>query len=167
LESLGVEATTERELLLIEAESADQFLHQSLPTPHFVSLVAWDIEGESEDVLESIARSLLANGCAYVCCWGRGCERLHDAADRVDMEPGVGAPEGYVVMTTWHDQEPLSEAIWFSLTSTSPDEYAESTLHAVLGVAIGNAKYAEEIRAAFKAPRNFIREVLEGGEGAA
>ena len=55
-----------------------------------------------------------------------------------------------VVMTTWHAQESLADALWFVLTAAIPDDaYAEECL-AIVGVSISSRKWAAEIREAFR-----------------
>jgi hypothetical protein len=42
--------------------------------------------------------------------------------DLFDWECIPNEAEGFTVMTTWHDDEPLREAIWFFANAASPDE---------------------------------------------
>lgn len=58
---------------------------------------------------------LVRSGCLYVMTWGIQCESWHDAVDYANMEQFEfeEIPEGRFVMTTWHDDVPLSEAFWF------------------------------------------------------
>lgn len=55
-------------------------------------------------------------GSRYVIAWGQSCEAWHDSVDWVCLEAfGYGGiPDKDFVMTTWHAEEPLSEAFWFA-----------------------------------------------------
>ena len=59
---------------------------------------------------------LVKCGCLYFIAWGIDCEAWHDAVDWAVLEKfGYGEiPDDQFVMTTWHDKEPLSEAMWFA-----------------------------------------------------
>ena len=97
---------------------------------------------------------LLNRGAVYVCCWGTDCERVHDAIDTAAIARNPSCDP--VVMTTWHDEEPLAKAVFFALNCTSPDDgYAEGC-DALLAVFIGNAAGADTVRAAFADPVGFI-----------
>lgn len=86
------------------------------------------------------------NGCVYVCTWGPDCERVHDQFDEEDFSLHE---EGPWIMSTWHAKEPLSEAIWFALNCTWPDEAFEDECKEVIGIAIANDSWADEIHEAF------------------
>ncbi len=68
----------------------------------------WDSEQESVGEISRVAEVLLGSGGVYFCTWGNGCERVHDIIE-VDPDPA----DDSVVMTTWHDDETLDEALWF------------------------------------------------------
>lgn len=70
----------------------------------------------SDDWRNSTARWLVKGGCLYVVAWGVECEKWHDAVDRAVLETfDFGdIPDDKFVMTTWHSDEPLSEALWFA-----------------------------------------------------
>src|SRR5437016_766034 len=108
-----------RELFVVEAASTDDVPAVALPCPYFVCLLAWDATAASDAEISVLATSLQQAGCVYVCCWGPGCERVHDLFDLADLEL---RPDGPFAMSTWHSKEPLSEALWFFLFCTFPDE---------------------------------------------
>lgn len=64
----------------------------------------------------------------YLCAWGRDCERLHDIVDEVIAEDDIGArrfagpTQEDVVVTTWHEDETLEEALQFFSTSAVPTD---------------------------------------------
>jgi hypothetical protein len=69
----------------------------------------------SENWLNSIAEWIVKSGCLYVVAWGVDCEKWHDSVDWAVLEvfKNGDIPDDRFVMTTWHNNEPLSEALWF------------------------------------------------------
>lgn len=63
-----------------------------------------------------ISEWLVKGGCLYVVAWGVECEDWHDTVDWTVLEAfDFGdIPDDKFVMTTWHEDEPLSEALWFA-----------------------------------------------------
>jgi hypothetical protein len=89
---------------------------------------------------------LLDQGAVYFCCWGPGCERTHDIAhEEVQVkEADEDEDEDSVIMTTWHDQEEMTEVIEFSLTAAEPDEAFSSGCNAVLVISVGSIYWAAQ-----------------------
>ncbi len=58
---------------------------------------------------------LYRSGCRYLLAWGRECSLWDDSMDWTNMEAfDFGdIPDEDFVMTTWRDDEPLSEVFWF------------------------------------------------------
>ncbi|MEM9421761.1 MAG: hypothetical protein AAF986_04530 [Pseudomonadota bacterium] len=65
---------------------------------------------------EEISRWLVDHGCLYMMAWGIECKRFHDYVDDANIQafPGEEVPDEAFVMTTWHDDEPLEEVLWFA-----------------------------------------------------
>lgn len=63
-----------------------------------------------------VATWLVQTGCLYFIAWGVDCEDWHDAVDWTVLEAfDFGdVPDEKFIVTTWHDKEPLSEALWFA-----------------------------------------------------
>lgn len=59
---------------------------------------------------------LVRSGCRYMMAWGRKCTEWDDSVDEANLARfDFGEiPEDDFVMTTWHDDEPVEEAFWFS-----------------------------------------------------
>ena len=148
VEKIGSDGSPGRELWLLDVEAQSQLPSRlSLPKP-FLCLIAWDSESASTRDLSSVSRRLLEAGAVYICAWGPGCERLHDICDEERDVAGVSSDS--VVMTTWHAEESLADALWFLLTAAIPDDaHAEECL-AIVGVSIGSRAWAAEIREAFR-----------------
>lgn len=78
----------------------------------------------SQSWRNEIASWLVRSGCLYFIAWGLECEAWHDTVDWTVLEEfNFGnIPDDKFVMTTWHENEPLTEALWFAGHSAShPD----------------------------------------------
>ena len=148
LEKIGSDRSPRRELFLLDVEAPDQLPSLlSLPSP-FLCLIAWDSESAPVRDLSSVSRRLLEAGAVYICAWGPGCERLHDICD--EERDALSVSSDSVVMTTWHAQESLADALWFVLAAAIPDEPYAEDCRAIVGVSIGSRRWAAEIREAFR-----------------
>ena len=100
----------------------------TLPRKRFRLLVAADVKAVDADNLARFARSALEKGMVYFCAWGPDCERFHDVVDEIVIadESGdkrfIGPSKRDVIMTTWHANEPLEEALWFFKYCAVPTE---------------------------------------------
>jgi hypothetical protein len=58
---------------------------------------------------------LMKSGCLYMMAWGTDCSLWHDSVDYANLDEFEygDIPDDKFVMTTWHDSEPLHEALWF------------------------------------------------------
>lgn len=86
----------------------------NLASAPFRAAIAAEIE-VTQDWRNRIAEWLLDSGCLYVVAWGVECEDWHDTVDWTNIEASDSddIPDDKFVMTTWHPNEPLSEALWF------------------------------------------------------
>ena len=85
----------------------------------------------SDPWLHRIAEWVVAIGCLYVVAWGVDCEKWHDSVDWAVLEVFKfgDIPDERFVMTTWHSDEPISEAFWFAEhCATHPDIELTETL---------------------------------------
>jgi len=64
---------------------------------------------------ETVSEWLVRSGCLYMVAWGVGCSSWDDSVDMasIEMHHFADPPESEFVMTTWHANEPLSEAFFF------------------------------------------------------
>jgi hypothetical protein len=113
----------------------------------FAAFCALDADAEDDKTLAALASRLMAAGCHHVCAWGPDCERVHDIVDGTWIRENpasaalpVDAWDPSYVMTTWHDDEPLDEALWFAVFSAYVDEHDLSKL-----LAVASPQYAEHI----------------------
>jgi hypothetical protein len=130
----------ERELYFVAAPDFAALPQSfSFPSQHFVALLVADTQQIPDEALGSFARVLLRCGCSYFCVWGPGCERAHDLFD----QECLFAPD--VIMTTWHHDEPLDDAIWYFLRTTFPDSAFEETTAAALALVVGDSGWAAHV----------------------
>jgi hypothetical protein len=59
---------------------------------------------------------LVKSGCLALMAWGEACEAWHDAVDHANLAAHGEAEvtDETLIMTTWHDREPLAETLWFA-----------------------------------------------------
>lgn len=101
----------------------------------------------SESWLDRVAKWIVDSGCLYVVAWGVDCETWHDSVDWAVLEVfDYGEiPDERFIMTTWHNDEPMSEAFWFAgHCAFHPDVELPETL--ILHVA-SEAKAADMLQA--------------------
>ena len=111
----------------------------SFPSKHFVALFVADTTKVSDEALALFSRTLLRAGCSYFCAWGPGCERAHDLFD----QECLFAPA--LIMTTWHADESLDDAIWYFLRTTFPDAAFEETTSAAVALVAGDIGWAAHV----------------------
>jgi hypothetical protein len=137
-----------RELFVSELSSPGDIVHGlTPPSPYFVCHVAWNAAEVGDATISQLVQVLVRAGCVYICCWGSGCERVHDFFDEADLERSQDGP---FATSTWHENEPLSEATWFTLFNTFPDDAFSEGCRATLGITIGSAAWAADVRRAFE-----------------
>lgn len=106
----------------------------SLPSAHTVVLLAADAREVPAEVIAGVAKRLLDLGLIYVCVWGPDCERVHDIFDEVHVGDGCTEPD-FTLMSTWHEDESLDEAVWFFTQCAFPlDTEIETTSYVAISV---------------------------------
>ena len=65
---------------------------------------------------DTVSRWLVERGCLYAMTWGKGSTEWDTSIDIANIEKFdfKEIPEDEFVMTTWHDSEPLTEAMWYA-----------------------------------------------------
>jgi hypothetical protein len=156
----GIDELTERRLFSLALPSAGRIPSDlDLQSRNFVCLLAWDARHVSADSVSAFVTPLLRGGASYLVCWGPGCERVHDVIDQMVSRPGndFGVPNESCIMTTWHDSEPLDEAIWFFLVSAWPDDHYVESTRAALAISVGSPEWASAISSALEDVRGFVQ----------
>ena len=120
---------------------------------HFVLFLAIDGREVDTETIYSVSEKLLDKGMVYACVWGPDCERVHDAIDQAIIQRNPNETNGNVVMTTWHDKDPINEAVWFFLNCALP---ADDYMHGCsdwIAAPIGNPTWEAELRAKLMAEK--------------
>jgi hypothetical protein len=135
--------------------------------PDFGLFLALDARPISDGELLKLARQALAQGLVFLCAWGPDCERVHDSFDIVrDEGHDDDSDDDSVVMTSWHDDEPLEEALWFAIFTQYPAGKYLDNFRSLVAASVGNEKWAREIRAALIDPHAFEKRVLASDDPA-
>lgn len=141
----GTDSTTSRRLLSLNIEKPSDLMPPlKLSSERFVCLLAWDAENVEANEISAFIGALLDCGAVYFCCWGQGCERTHDIVDEVVQLKRIEEGTDSVIMTTWHDDEELADALEFSLLSAEPDEDFSTGCNAVLAISVGSMYWAAQ-----------------------
>ena len=167
---IGFSSFGSRSLYLIEADQLGDIPPTlNIASRHFVCVLVMAAEETPTEEISRTVRGLIRSGCAYLCTWGPGCERVHDLADEELVGPEGENPDTINVITTWHDKEPLSEVLWFALNVAWPAEQFEDDCASTLVISVGNPDWAAICREALRDPSEFSKRVLaeEEAEGAA
>lgn len=108
----------------------------------FVLFLAIDARAISDVKLREVSKVLLDQGCCYLCIWGPDCERVHD---QFDSQRDVPERRDFCVMTTWHAEEGLREALDFFVYCAWPaDGFAKSPVDWI-AVSVANSDWDRTI----------------------
>ena len=145
-------AGVDAELVLVEVDSLEAasaaLLELTTVRGDFGLLLVCDARSRSVEDISALSRASLFAGMHWFSSWGPACERVHDIVDEVivdlaiegeDRAAALGqpAPARDLVTTTWHDDEPLSEAVEFFWTCAVPaGEQHDSGLRLLITVAM-------------------------------
>jgi hypothetical protein len=137
-----------------------------LPTGNFACLLAWDARGASAGAVSAFIEPVLRAGASYFVCWGPDCERVHDIIDEMLSDPDndYGVPDDSCIMTTWHDSEPLRDALSFFLVNSWPDQHFQDSSRVALAISVGSLSWAAEIAEALDHPRQFVQRASGNGD---
>jgi len=152
----SLDPPTDRHLISVYATKLDiDFKKLRLPSKKFILLLACDKRKFHDEAILSLGRAALKAGAVYVCAWGRGCERVHDLVDRAREEISPNPNQRTIIMTTFHKNERLEEAIWFARYVDWPADSYETTCNTVLFLSILNKKWYERVNV--RITRYFLR----------
>jgi hypothetical protein len=96
-----------------------------------------------DDCIRAVARTLIDGGLASLSVWGPDCSRVHD---QLDLERDPDEADDRTVMTTWHDDEPLSQAVWYFDYCAFVDTQFEHDCTDWVAISVGNEDWEREIR---------------------
>ena len=129
-------------------ESVASQLHR-LSGP-FVLLLALDASSLTAREITASARDLINSGLAYLCVWGPDSEQVHDLVDQ-EIRRQIDQHDDKIsdIMTTWHGDEPLSEAVWYFRNCAWPAETIAPHCKNWVAVDIDNPEWINQIFATF------------------
>jgi len=111
--------------------------------------------------MSDFASAALSGGMVYFSAWGSGCGRFHDVVDEIVIEDEldkrrfVGPTAKDVVMTTWHEDESLEEALSFFTTSAVPTEGFADKSDFRLVICVGNPHWAQAADRLLQSAKSF------------
>jgi hypothetical protein len=121
-------------------------LHEFVsPSKNFILFLAADTRDKNGPGLVGVAETLVRAGASYVCCWGPDCERFHDCFDEAGLFVNGESTDDRVLMTTWHADEPLEDAVWFAVNTAWPADAYESSTRAVVALSVDSREWSERI----------------------
>lgn len=89
--------------------------------PHPFRAIVVAEQSVAPDWQSEVSAWLVQAGCLYMMAWGTDCSRWDDSVDMANLElfGFADIPDDKFVMTTWHEDEPLSEVFWFAKNTAS------------------------------------------------
>ena len=137
---------------VVQLDSLEWPVNLQIPSRRFRLFVAADLAHAFTEALSTFAHSALKNGTVCFCVWEPDCKRLHDIVDEivVDDEVGqhlfVGENRSDTIMTTWHDDGSLADALDFFVNFTCPTAGFERNSNFLLAVCVGNSEWATAVQ---------------------
>lgn len=132
-----VHRPTRRSAFIVCAENLVASDPVSIDKAKYVLFIASEKSVLSAEVSE--ARRWVDAGAGYMCAWGPASSELDDLFDYATFLPEVGTPLTFTLMTTWHNNEPLEEALWFAFYNTTAPNELEVELESVVILADSTA----------------------------
>ena len=143
---IGYARETGRVVFIAETDRIDGLPERiSIPSSRFVLLLSYGRRDTPAHLAKTLGK-LLDAGCVYLCAWGACCEYVHDIMDDVVLERELkGGPE-QTIMTSWHADVPMEEAVDFALRHAQPAGALAQGCDAIVLAAVGNSEWAQELR---------------------
>lgn len=161
IEHVGFDPDNERQLYVVEVANPEDLPRTFNFAGKFSTmLVVWDATAVPADVIRRCARQLIDAGGVYFCTWGPDCERVHDLIDQEWVGDGFTPATDPTLMTTWHENYSLADAIWFAMHVALPIDLYFEECRSVVVICIGCPHWAAEIRSAFSDSKRFSDELL-------
>lgn len=113
---------------------------------HFGIFIALDATKMPDRQVSVVAAELVGKGMAYSCIWGPDCERVHDSFDQAIVAANSDETDKNVILTTWHSNESLREALWFFVNCAFPAADYQETCTDSIAVSVGNEEWTKKIR---------------------
>jgi hypothetical protein len=152
----------EKKFAVIELPHLEWPATLEVSSKRFRLLVAADVNGASTQAISDFALSALKRGMIYFCSWGPGCERFHDVVDELIIgddlsdQEFAGPSRSDVVMTTWHDDKTLEEALDFLATCAVPTDAFAPDSDFRLVISVANQQWAAQAQKFLESVKFFI-----------
>ena len=122
--------------------------------------LAAPVFGGCVETVAGVTEALIRAGCVYLCTSSEDCERVHDICDEMIGDGERSMDEVGLIMTTWHADEPLDEALWFFLRSTIPADNFVDRCRTSLVLTVGlDRDRMQTIERALADPEGFSSEI--------
>ncbi len=121
-----------REVKLVQTTRPFEYASPYLGEEH--TLLVCDADTSVTDAERAkVSTEIIAAKCRYAVCWGHKCSAWDTAIDLayIETDETFSLPDETFVMTTWHEDESVEDAIDFWWMNTWFGDY-ESTRFAVL-----------------------------------
>ncbi len=142
---------------MLELSTANELPRDiDVESKYFGTFIAWDARSSMHNEIASFVKTLIDAGCVSFVCWGPDCQRVHDIADECDPYKDNDS----VIMTTWHADESLDDAVWYFLNTMFAMADFEPVFRSSLAISVGSEPWASSIRAALRDPRSFSARLL-------
>ena len=137
----------ERDLFFLSVGKLEDFPESvSIPSQKFAVFLALDATGLHHTVISKIVRQLLHIGAVYFCCYGPDCERVHDIIDEEIVQASLAKDNEWSgIMTTWHNDEPLIDALCFFVFNSHETDRYSGLCKAGVAISCGNSDWDQEI----------------------
>lgn len=161
LEELGVGGYGDGRCYLLELEKPDDLPAElKISSKYFVCLLTLGSVVVDRDIIRGFAKKIIDLGARSVSVFGGDCERVHDIFDDEFHNLFGIKNDSPVLMTTWHANEPIEEAIWYVLCCSSVDGVFAEECNSILAISVDSSPHAEAVRVAFSDPSEFVRQIL-------
>ena len=97
----------------------------------------------SDDEQATLSKEIVQQGCRYAVCTGFKCSSWDESIDLavISTDPDFNPPDDRVVMTTWHQDEPIPDVVEYFRWNTCFDDFLPRHF---LIVFLGSNSTAEE-----------------------
>ena len=144
---LGTAELTGRHEISLELASPEDWPSDWQPSSrHFALFLGWSEESLANALDKGFARRVTEAGIALLACWGPGAEKVHDLFD--DVLAPLNQRSDAVVVTTWHEDEKLEDAVEYFLVTAHPHTEYEQTCSTWVMASLGDQDLAKRMRQA-------------------
>lgn len=160
---LGYDELAGRDLYALDlARIDDTPAAITLPSRHFVCLLAGALHRLSEGDVHRLARRLLDGGAVYLVAWGPAAERTHGLLRDAVLIAERSQAEETVVMTSEYGGS-LDDALVFLLSEATPSAAYLESCRAALVVTVDAAAEASLVARVLEAPAEFLARMTAPG----